>query len=391
MNFSPSAYERWSNCTASVQAIALDQSQGVALADEKSAFADEGIASHELLALCMVLRVSPRELIGTEIWIESLNRSWLVDEEMGEETDKSYQYIMDYVTSLSVVWVEKKVTIGIALPNTRGTVDVAVLTGRTLHVFDHKYGKGVPVSVKGNGQLRLYVLGVMNDLLNLDERIDLTEIVTHIVQPRLNIIGREGITKHDIERFRLHVRETYLTAISAKSQFVAGEHCRFCPRKPYCKPLKESIFEKVFENMNPENFHDLKSPDRMSAEELVSVHSFLEFISAWTTNVKKYMESQALAGVEYPGLKVVEGRKGTRAWKDEAKAIEFMLDKGVEEEKIWKKTVVSPAQAENLIGRKKIGIEFKELVDQNEGKPILVPVDDPRPTMKQMLINEFED
>jgi len=392
VKLSPSAIDRWGVCTASPGAIEQDRQQGVALADESSPFAQEGTASHELLALSMLVRRSPREFIGATIRVESESMDWFVDEEMGEETEKTFEYVMDFIRPTSKVWIERKVSIGKALPGTSGTLDIGILDGTSLHVIDHKYGKGVPVSVKGNGQIRLYALGAMSDLLTLDERITLDEIVVHIAQPRLGMFTREVLTKGDIERFRLHVRDLYLTVTDpARVQFVPGEHCRFCPRKPYCKPLKESIYSKVFENMTPESFHDLKNPDRMTPEELAQTYSMMEFISAWTTNVKKYMEGQALRGTEYPGLKLVEGRKGARAWKDEDQAVEYLLTKGVEDDKIFKKVLVSPAQAENLIGRKKVDEGFKALVNQNEGKPILVSEEDPRPTCKQQLINEFED
>lgn len=390
VKLSPSAWEIWSNCTAQPLAVAAEKASGVLPPDTSSPYADEGIAAHEVFATSVLLGVSPREFVGTEMSISGLNRGWLVDEEMGEELDKAFEYVRDHVPPAAPMWVEQKVEIGKALPGSTGILDLSALVGKTLHVFDLKYGKGIPVYAKDNGQISLYALGAFDNLLDIEGRIGLEEVVVHIVQPRLNNFSNHRMSKGDLERFRLRVRNTYVTVTDPeKAEFKPGEHCRFCPRLPYCTNLRETIYRMVFE-VEPTSFHDLKSPERMTSEELATMYPLLDFISAWTSNVRKYMEAQALRGTEYPGLKVVEGRKGARAWKDESIAIETLVEKGVTEEKLYKKTLISPAQAETVIGRKNFG-PFREIIVQTEGKPTLVPVEDPRPTMVETLIGEFDD
>lgn len=63
-----------------------------------------------------------------------------------------------------------------------GTVDAALVTTRSIHVFDLKYGENEPVDARNNAQLMLYAVGLHQAYKSLYPSI--TEIVLHIIQPR---------------------------------------------------------------------------------------------------------------------------------------------------------------------------------------------------------------
>lgn len=63
-----------------------------------------------------------------------------------------------------------------------GTVDAALVTTRSIHVFDLKYGENEPVDARNNAQLMLYAVGLHQAYKSLYPSI--TEIVLHINQPR---------------------------------------------------------------------------------------------------------------------------------------------------------------------------------------------------------------
>lgn len=63
-----------------------------------------------------------------------------------------------------------------------GTVDAALVTTQSIHVFDLKYGENEPVDAKNNAQLMLYAVGLYQSYKKLYPSI--TDIVLHIVQPR---------------------------------------------------------------------------------------------------------------------------------------------------------------------------------------------------------------
>lgn len=64
----------------------------------------------------------------------------------------------------------------------RGTVDAALLTTRSIHVFDLKYGENEPVYAKNNAQLMLYAVGLYQ--ANKPYYPSINDIVLHIIQPR---------------------------------------------------------------------------------------------------------------------------------------------------------------------------------------------------------------
>lgn len=63
-----------------------------------------------------------------------------------------------------------------------GTVDAALVTTRSIHVFDLKYGENEPVDAKNNAQLMLYAVGLYQAYKPFHPSINC--IVLHIIQPR---------------------------------------------------------------------------------------------------------------------------------------------------------------------------------------------------------------
>ena len=63
-----------------------------------------------------------------------------------------------------------------------GTVDAALLTTSSIHVFDLKYGENEPVDAKNNAQLMLYAVGLYQ--ANKPYYPSINDIVLHIIQPR---------------------------------------------------------------------------------------------------------------------------------------------------------------------------------------------------------------
>lgn len=393
--FSPSGYDQWSVCTASVPAIDQDKKTGLIVTDDTSSdYAREGTVAHAVLAICMDLRMSPREFIGHRIYVDDLGEECEVDAEMGEEVDRAYEYVLTFVTPGCNVWVEQKMPLDKVLPGQKGTGDVIVYDPRAkrLHVFDLKYGKGKRVEVTNNSQMKLYGIGAFDNLLTRQERTDLSDLMLHVVQPRIENIDSWVFTKGDLERFRVEAHQRFQEANDPeRRKFVAGEHCWFCDRRARCRTLKDSIFAKAVDDPEADAFDAFKNPDSMSNEELATLHPMLGFIGAWATNVRKFMEDRAMRGESFPGLKLVDGKKGRREWKDQEAADKYLAEKGLDDEQRYEKSLLSVAKAEKTIGRKKLDEGFKSLFRQSDGKPSLTSEDDPRPSVNQSLADEFDD
>lgn len=391
--YSPSGYDRWSVCTASVVAVEKDRRDGLIVgSDESSIYAREGTIAHELHAMCAEFDFDPRSLIGKTIFVTDLQEHHTIDAEMGEEIDRAIEFFRSLLTPGCTVWVEVKVSLDKFMAGQSGTADIVILSadGKHLIVLDLKYGKGKWVVAYRNGQLQLYALGVIDSLTHEQRR--LLETVTIVIsQPRLNHFDQWETTRGELERFRVEAHMKYEEARGDKPPvYVPGNHCWFCPRQARCKPLRDALLEQALDDPDAPAHDAFKSPDSMSDDELAKLFPMLQFLGAWSNNVKKFMETQALKGRQFKGLKLVEGKRGLRTWIDEVKADQYMTQKGLKPDQRTNTSIVSPAQAEKLIGRKQLDPTFKKLYRQADGKPALTVDDDPRKPIDDNLKDAFD-
>lgn len=224
---SPSAAERWLNCTSSVAFT-----KGMPKKDDQHSRL--GTEAHRIAA-CIL----KKEIIGRDPGL-----SMMVD------VFKYVYYIRSNIIqgpfNISGVSVEKKVIIPII--DGWGTVDYwdYDYSTHTLHVADLKFGKGRASAVK-NPQLMLYALGLIDFLKLIDVKV-FKEIHLHIIQPRVNIKGffdKDIVTMEDLDQFSKKVVET-VKVIYTNPVFQPGKWCYFCPGKQDCGALKIEKFKKWF-------------------------------------------------------------------------------------------------------------------------------------------------
>lgn len=97
-------------------------------------------------------------------------------------------HIQIYSNSIVSLSAERKVSIELDEQTKKagiscwGTVDAALVTTQSIHVFDLKYGENEPVDAKNNAQLMLYAVGLYQAYKPLYPSINC--IVLHIIQPR---------------------------------------------------------------------------------------------------------------------------------------------------------------------------------------------------------------
>ena len=123
-----------------------------------------------------------------------------------------------------------------------GTFDGAVvdLFG-TLHVFDYKYGAGVPVSVRENLQMIFYGIGLAHRYHWNFKRVRLW-----IIQPRIK--GYDGPTFWEVPTSILKCwvptfRKAVERVIAEPDTFVEGDHCRWCKARSICPLKREAKLE----------------------------------------------------------------------------------------------------------------------------------------------------
>jgi hypothetical protein len=169
--------------------------------------------------------------------IKKFKESPLFQEEMLKHTDTYIEYIAEVLhgfSSLPYVATEKRIDYSIYAPEGFGTGDCIIIGGNILHIIDFKYGKGVPVSVKENSQMKLYALGAYTEYSFLYP-IDTVKVT--IVQPRLDSISEDSMAIDNLLSCGEIIKPIAQKAFNGEGQCSPGEHCKFCRAKAVCRVM----------------------------------------------------------------------------------------------------------------------------------------------------------
>lgn len=396
--FSPSSAHRWIPCPGSI----LLESQ---VPDKSSDFADEGTAAHELAERCLNTNASAAEFIGTLIRVGE--KDWPVTDEMAENV-QVYLDLIRYEGNDEML-VEFKSPVGYITGETKedgkpvnGTADCVLINGNKLTVIDLKYGRGVKVDAQENQQLGLYALGVIEELSLTHEFADI-ELV--ICQPRINHIDR-WLTNHSwLYRLKTDVEKAVKLANDCTPTglylWPGEKQCKFCRAKAICPSLSKRVLETV-----ADDFVDATQPiepvieaamDRVvDNATLGNLLGSVDLIEDWCRSIRARAESELFAGHDVPGYKLVEGKKGNRAWGSVDEVEALMKSMRIKTDVMYDFRLISPTTAEKLAKSGEIGPRqwprLKEMITQAEGKPSVAHVSDKRPALvMQAAADEFDD
>lgn len=417
MGAGPSASERWINCTASLGAslkfletLTPNQQAEFAVANES---ARQGTTAHavgesELLAL--LGRISEEELDNTLLDLA-------ITPPDGEAYDEDMaEYVREYTDLMSQyaaergddhVLVEQRVSAVVPLVDlhegetyeVRGSADGVALPTEDepdLVVADLKYGNGIDVDVDSNPQLRIYALGVLDQLLD-DEGNLITPVDTityYIVQPRLGGIKQFSESLDALLDWRDEVLSPALTkalyGINEGAAFAPSESaCQWCPARGQCSALAEvriasaqDLFDVVADV--EENPFDVGVISENRLGELLAQAKMVHDIY---DDLKAEAQRRLYRGEAVPGFHLVNYTP-PRYWREDAdSALDPMLhrDEGALlpskiRAMLWKDpTLMTPTQALAIL--KKNGIEadeLNELIIAPDKKPVVAPVTDRR-------------
>lgn len=369
---------------------------------KSSQYSAWGVGTHELSAKALELGYHVyTELHGTTIKADGFE--FTVDDEMVEVAKVYTDYVRDVAGADGTILVEQRVAfhdhLQIEGHEAFGTADAIIVKGSEMIVVDLKTGRGVEVEVQGNPQLHAYALGA----LEIAETVaDIERVRMVIVQPRAG-----GIKEHDlwVDELRAWARDHAAPAcrkvLDAVADFSTGflqpgeKQCKFCPAKATCPALRDSVAAAVFvEEFVPasaEEFSDITlevaTPSTDTHEEWIAAAlSKVDLIEDWCAAVRAEAHRRLSDGQPVPGFKLVQGKRGARAWSD-AKAAEELLRKTfrLPIEQAYDLKLISPTSAEKLVKAGAIGPrqweKAKDLITQPDGKPSVAPVADPRPAL----------
>jgi hypothetical protein len=383
---SPSGAHRWMACPGSLK---MEEP----FPDTSSVYADEGTAAHQLMEWCLTSGQDASAYAGRLIEIEESGRKFEVDEDMV----LGVQGYCDYVRGLGGdLMVEQVVDLSpiLAQPDAYGTADTIVIADDTLHVVDLKYGRNY-VAAEDNKQLMLYGLGAL-DLASL--AYDIKRVVLTIYQPKVSM--EPSTFDMPVEDLLEFAGEARIGAAHAVYQLNGGRkpelnpgasQCQWCKAKAVCPALAAETTAVVTTAASVDDFADLTTetlpaalaevPGDVLAEALTKVDLMEMFCLA----VRAETERRLFAGVEVPGFKLVEGKRGHRKWINPEEAELQLRSMRLKVEEMFELKLISPTTAEKLAKAGTIGPrQWKKLQEQyaqSQGKPSVAPASDKRPAL----------
>lgn len=351
--------------------------------DQRSEYAEEGTAAHELAELKI------RNQILEEIGIGPLDGFRDSNPHYSAEMEEAVQRYVDVVaerynealsrSSDAIFLLEERLDFSYLVPNGFGTGDVVLIADGIMEIIDLKYGKGVPVSAVDNPQMRLYALGALD---GFGWMYDIREVRMTIVQPRLDSISTDTIDVDSLRKWgETVVKPAAQLAWEGKGEFKAGDHCRWCKVKATCRARAEENM-KVLE-------YEFQNPALLSLEEIGQILHIAEQLQAWAKDVQEYAQAQAMKGEKVPGWKLVEGRS-VRKIVDESALLEKLDQAGFPADSITEVKLLGISKLEKIVGKKQLTEIAGDLIVKPPGKPVLVPETDRRPEINS-IESDFEN
>lgn len=417
--FSPSGADRWMVCAGSAAMEAREKG-------ETSEYADEGTAAHEVAKWCLTQDKDAHAWQGRRIeivngvyypgtgplppnlWLRDreapIRRVFEVDESMADHI-QSYVQIVRALAVNGALLIEQKLPIGhlTGEQDATGTSDAVVLAVRDdeLIVADLKFGQGVRVFAKRNRQGMMYALGALEEYSLL---ADWQRVRIIISQPRLNHTDEWTCSVAELRAFALEVDAAAKTAsialahahnwIGSDDSYLVAEEkaCMFCRAKAVCPQATRKVEESVgadFEMLGniaragddaKETFIKAKVADAAEFyHNLAEKMDAIELIEDFCKAVRGRVEAELLGGADVPGYKLVEGRRGNRAYTDPG-AVEKLLKKmRYKLTQMYTMKLIGVPAVEALLKKKpKQWEQVKELIVQPPGKKSVARMSDTR-------------
>lgn len=372
---SASGASRWMKCNPSARLEDM-------FPDCSSEYAEEGTLAHEISELKLTKYLKTMSLRTFNNKMKKLKSHKLYKPEMENYTDVYVDNIKELLMSFDkpgTAEIEKKVDFSEYVPEGFGTCDFVTVDNGTLYIRDLKYGRGVPVSAQDNPQLMLYSLGAYLEFSLFN---DIENINMGIIQPRLDIVSIFEISADELMKWAENeVKPNAEKAFKGEGDFKVGQ-CTFCRAKALCRARAEA-------NMSLETEMKLKG-NILSNEEMGEILNRARDVVKWVKDIENYCQQAILRGEYVPGWKVVEGRS-VRAFSDTEKAMEVLKEKGVAEELMYERKMLTLTQLEGVVGKKDFNEYVGDFIIKPKGKPTLVPESDKRAPYVNDVINASDD
>lgn len=360
---SPSAADRWLNCTPSARLEAE-------YPEQTSSYALEGTIAHALAE-----NILADSSIGIGNIFEQSDLDTYLTDEMKQYVDDYVNYVRERLTGIraedpmALILIEERIDLREWVPEGFGTGDVVIIGANKLLFIDLKYGKGKKVDAYQNKQLMLYALGAYSEHSDI-QRIDSVEMV--IYQPRMDNISSYELPISELLAFgENELKVKAKLAFNGEGEFVPGKHCQFC-KVENCRARLEGALETAVKA-----FELVEKMPTVDISEVAAILPRIELAEAAFSTLTGFALKQAIAGTNIPGYKLVEGRS-VRKISDELKAVELLKAEGLSEDEYLNYKLKGIGDLEKALKPKKLDAVLGNLIIKPKGAPTLAPLSDKR-------------
>ena len=328
-------------------------------------YADEGTLLHNVIAEIVMTDNPPEHYLGTKYEDQVLTQE-LIDIKL-----KPALAALDELDPNKEMEIEAETRVGFGdlLPDVFGSTDLIGRIGNRAIVLDWKFGDGVAVDVEDNPQLMFYAAASMRteSAKWAFEGVDEIEMV--IVQPPA--VKRWVTTPARIAEFEKQLVNAVKEAQKPNAKLQTGDHCRWCAAKPVCPQMTGAVDRAL-----------KTSIDNLDAPTISAYLKNADMLEQWITDLRALALQMLDSGAKLPDYKLV-AKRAIRQWTDEDKAKVALFAFGLTESEVMESSVISPAKAEKVLKKRKLGLPDDLVVAISSGNT-LASVDDPRPEVVQI-------
>ena len=369
-----------------------------------SQYAAEGTVAHEVAALCFQEKLPASAFIG---------RTFNTDGFEFEVDDDMAGYVQTYVDSVKAharggaIYTEVRVNhasfLDVPEEEAWGTSDNVVLVDSEIQVHDLKFGRGVAVSPVGNEQAISYALGTLNFVAKvLGDYEDYEKIRVFIHQVRndpqpaeweidikeLLDVYLPELRESEQQARRIYVQQVEEGIAPNASDFGPDEDaCKFCAAKP-CAAMTKKVSDIVFNDFDVLDTKDaaaVPSVPPADGAKLARQLASVELVRQWADAVEAHGEAELHKGHPVPGYKLVQGKRGNRAWADKETAEATLKSMRLKQDQMYSFTLITPTAAEKFVKAGDLSDrqwkKLEAMIVQKDGSPTVVKDSDKRPAI----------
>jgi len=388
---SPSGAHRWLSCANSL-AMEIGQPGG----DSKAA--DLGTDKHELLAMCLELKSDATDYEGHVMKRgHEVTRAFAID--VQTVLDNVRDRIRNYEAQGCTVTVEIEQDVPIdqitGEKGATGRVDIVLIVSwpddhATGDVIDAKFGYQ-EVDAEENPQLMMYAHGVLQKFGLIEDFTELNLVIEQPLRTGNEFTVRPGSIEEWAEAeagpaatkaIMIH-KMVGERALKEEDFAPAEKTCMWCKAKAVCPALLAKVEETIGADFEALETTTGRDPETVTVERLGEIFPNLELVEDWIKAVRARIEFEMFAGRKVPGVKVVAGKRGNRAWADDAEAEAMLKAMRVKQDEMYSFKLLGPKPILELLKSKPRNLKrIEQLVIQPEGKPHVVLDSDKRPAIE---------